>query len=924
MRDYNEFDTERAILEKRDLELKNAQSNEERESLLEQYRLEDEGVRQLEEDTPRSEKWLNETVDLLDEGKKTTNPQPMVNPKGAPLGNEPIPKTYGSGAPSYGFIMNKDPNWDAKVEANRLLKENRRNAILAGQAAANAKRDELLGSGKYYDDGQGNLRLKKKYAVGYRGGRRTYDDGAESARYQMQQAGQRGYDAVYDGRDFATVLRQQQYEKAQRGKAKTNEIVELNKAEMEERKKLNAERGIRNARQDLAVYDGLVAAFKSLSDDGEEVQQTLRDSPYDLKTTLKDKDGRVIGVGGEKKKLAYAADDGYRTQDIKDANGKVIGKRKFGIVGVKAIDAINKKLAEQGNKQYKITAIAAQQRIDAIGNKSGEPVFYVQRLFADGTQRADTLTMKQVYELGLNGYKTTGVNEKDAEDNVIYSLGDIMGTRKRQTEALMKDPKYRKSVLDAEKAKSEVAKIGFDMRISQINNLMAQRKALMDEDNPNNQKAIAAIDKQIGLLNQMNDAATGVSEFARALGVTGLGGNGGNGGNNPGGYESTSSLELSGGRGFNPEDTVESNGKTVKRVQYNPESGEFIVNTKHKQKDGSYSFKVSKDKAHLGEEWKTYVDTDGKVKQRLRNKDDDFTEQHENGLYMKVKNEKGKTIDVFAPVGKVIKTEFGNKLVSGEKGNYTLVDTDEKPNWSVADAILRNWANRDTEKKRYIKKSNEPLYENAAKNKYKEEYPTMSAFAEMSVTLDGGLPPLGTDIRVGTAEGGKKKFGTKKRSRANRGSRGPIGGIISAQRFIDELLAKEMGISVDEARKGRELAESKKKKKDLSAYEERLKKHADELEVIRQKNVKSWKARDSYRDQYQKTLKADRNKAKELAVKILLNQDLSDEYRKQFEDQFKKDFTFEEFVYEIQRRANKDKFDKKVKPVLDKYPLDGR
>jgi hypothetical protein len=466
----------------------------------------------------------------------------------------------------------------------------------------------------------------------------------------------------------------------------------------------------------------------------------------------------------------------------------------------------------------------------------------------------------------------------------------------------------------------------FDMRTSQINNLMAQRKALMEEGNPNNQKTIAAIDQQIGLLNQMNGAATGVSEFARALGVTGLGGIGGGAtdGNNPNGYESTSALESSGGRVFNPEDTVESNGKTVKRVQHNPESGEYIVNTKHEQSDGSYSFKVSKDKAHLGEKWVTFVDNDGKVKQRLREENDGFTEQHEDGLYMKVKNKKGKTIDVFAPVGKVIKTEFGNKLVSGEKGNYTLVDTDEKPDWTVAEAIMRNWANRDTEKPRDIKKSNESLYENAAKNKYKEEHPTMSAFAEMSASLDGSLPPLGTDIRVGTAEGGKKKFGTKKRSRANRGSRGPTGGIISAQRLIDELVAEKIGVSVDEVRKGREIVESKKPKKDLSAYEESLKKHADELEVIRQKNVKSWKTRDSYRDQYQKTLKADRNKAKELAVNILLDQDLSDEYRKQFEDQFKKDFTLEEFAYEIQRRANKDKFDKKIKPILDKYPLDGR
>lgn len=714
--EYNELDTEGAILEKRASELEGADP-EQSKKLLEQYEKEDKLSKSIEEDTPRDDNWLNDTISLLDNKSKQGDASKNVTGGSQTTSfNKPIPKVYGSGKPTYGIISNKDPNWDAKVKANRQAKENRRNAIRAGMDAANAKREELLGTGKYYDDGSGNLRLKKKYAViGGGRGRREYDFGQEKAQYEIQQAGQKAYDAAYDGMDFNSAIRRQQVKKAQRGKAKTNQLVELNKAEMEERKKLKAEREVRNAKQDLAIYDGLVVAFKSLDDDGEEAQQVLKESPYDFKTQTKDSQGRVIGVGGEKKQLAYAADDGYRMQDIKDANGKVIGKRKFGIVGVKAIDEINKKLAEQGNKQYKVTAIVAQQKIDAIGNKSGEPVFYIQRLFADGTQRADTLTMKEIYQLGLKGYKTTGVAEKDAENNVIDSLGDIMGTRKRQTEALMRDPKYRKSVLDAEKAKIEVAKVGFDMRTSQINSLMAQRKALVDEGAPGSEEAIATIDKKIAMLNEMNGAATGVNEFARALGVTGVG----IGGGKPitkEGYEIASEFETEGGRTLDGFTDVVSNGKKVRQVQYLPQSGEYLVNTEEAQPDGSYSFRVSKDKQHLGSEYVTFVGEDGRVRQRKRMDGEGATEQHDDGLYLNVTKEDGTLVSVFVPKGKVIKTPFGNKRVSGDKGNYQLVDSSLPPNWSANEAIAANTEKRagddkkrkekeqeEKERKRYVK-----------------------------------------------------------------------------------------------------------------------------------------------------------------------------------------------------------------------------
>lgn len=431
--------------------------------------------------------------------------------------------------------------------------------------------------------------------------------------------------------------------------------------------------------------------------------------------------------------------------------------------------------------------------------------------------------------IGNNNSFYMGKFERDNRGNIVYGQDGTpvvsMIEMPAQMQDLIKRSAYGKEYLSGGgystrgTISNKVNDKGmFDMRISQINNLMAQRKALVEEGNPNNQKAIAEIDKQIGLLNQMNGSATGVSEFARALGVTGLGGNGGN---NPSGYETVSSIEEDGGRVFNPEDTVESNGRTVKRVQHNPKSGEYIVNTKHEQSDGSYSFKVTKDKAHLGEKWVTFVDTDGKVKQRLREENDGFTEQHENGLYIKVKNQKGKTIDLFVPAGKVVKTAFGNKVVSGEKGNYTLVDTDEKPNWTAREGIIANWSNRDTEKRRVKeeekKRKEDEGYAEAVRSEREKKNSWWDHVAH-AVMAEDMNPALVAELQEKSdAVVGRQRYAGKKRSSANWGAR-RSGGTEFAQKanqILDELVAEKLGISVDEAKKTRELAESKKKK-DLS------------------------------------------------------------------------------------------------------------
>ena len=461
-------------------------------------------------------------------------------------------------------------------------------------------------------------------------------------------------------------------------------------------------------------------------------------------------------------------------------------------------------------------ALSAQLGMPIVGGnftQNGDFVIYGRKQFrsANGMVSGERIEPIAVAspEMQYGLLKRTGLGQSIQQE--IYDKLSTRFTEQQLKDRGITNPSAlsQKDALALADAQMKERKGMFDMRTSQINNLMAQRKALVEEGNPNNQKAIAAIDQQIGLLNQMNGAATGVPEVARALGVKLLDGIGGGAkdGNNPNGYESTSSLESSGGRVFNPEDTVESNGRTVKRVQHNPESGEFIVNTKHEQKDGSYSIKVSKDKAHLGEKWVTYVDADGKVKQRLRDKDDDFTEQHENGLYMKVKEQDGKTVDLFVPAGKVVKTAFGNKVVAGEKGNYTLVDTDEEPNWTAREGVTANWANRDTEKRRKsvdMPKTDETFMELGRKI-WRERNPSTSPMGVEIEPRKEELIKLGKEYYEREHAQPKSSWGSRRR--------GGTGAAQKANQILDGLFAKKVGISVDEAKKTREIAESKKRKK---------------------------------------------------------------------------------------------------------------
>lgn len=358
-------------------------------------------------------------------------------------------------------------------------------------------------------------------------------------------------------------------------------------------------------------------------------------------------------------------------------------------------------------------ALSAQLGIPIVGGNytnDGQFVIYGRKQLqsANGMVRGERIEPIAVAtpEMQYGILKKTGLGQSLQQE--IYDSLSRRFTQQQLKDRGITDPSAlsQKDAIALADAQMKERKGMFDMRTSQINSLMAQRKALVDEGAPGSEETIAAIDKKIAMLNEMNGAATGVNEFARALGVTGVG----IGGGNPitkEGYEIVSEFEIEGGRTLDGFTEVVSNGKKVRQVQYLPQSGEYLVNTEEAQPDGSYSFRVSKGKQHLGSEYVTFVGEDGRVRQRKRMDGEGATEQHDDGLYLNVTKEDGTSVSVFVPKGKVIKTPFGNKRVSGEKGNYQLVDSSLPPNWSANEAIAANAEKRAGDDKKRKEKEQE-------------------------------------------------------------------------------------------------------------------------------------------------------------------------------------------------------------------------
>lgn len=307
-----------------------------------------------------------------------------------------------------------DPKLEAKWAEMRKERELKNAAMQAANEAGAAKRRELLASGMYYDDGRGNIRRRKKdmyIDFGGRGKPTTRDIHA----YDWQTALdiQKAKQDAYNG-----VIQAAQAENAAKSAAKTQEVVAANKAALEAKKAQDAERARDVAKENLSIYDGMVAAFGALGDS--EIQD-------EEKTVWGGKDAQ-----GRDARWKY--DEQGRIVGQADARQEKTGRRfKTGFVAKDVLDTINSNLQMRGNKKFRITGMMARQGVDAIDNLTGEPIFYVQGLRADGRKFMRKMTAKDVYRFGVENGEKSGLSHDEAEANVIGSMGDLFGVGKRKS-----------------------------------------------------------------------------------------------------------------------------------------------------------------------------------------------------------------------------------------------------------------------------------------------------------------------------------------------------------------------------------------------------------------------------------------------------------------------------------------------------------
>jgi hypothetical protein len=406
-----------------------------------------------------------------------------------PSSTTPAPEKIVGSTGTYGTLKNE--NFSAYRAQRDAERKRNQEAIRAGRQAEADKRDELLATGRFFDDGRGNIKMKKEYRKqGMNGDRNTlrhfnkdteHNTYADATNRMIKAAGQAAFNNGFEG-----ALRRQEEERAARGRAKTNAIVESNEFELAQMRENQKQQGINLAKSHLGIYDGLVAAYKALDSDYN-VSATHRDEQRSGE--LRDKEGRLIGYGAVDKKQVYADNDGIRVQE--GENGSSV---RNGFVGVGTIDEINKNLRKNGNTQFKITGIIARQKIDAVGNKAA-PMFYVQGIRADGTQFGKTMSMKEVYNFGKENYINSGETEDDAENNVIDTFADVFGVRKRAEMAKMRDPKYRESVAKAKLAEYKAENpnwLTFDERMQLQASQNQNRLAIAQLNAEQRQKAAEA------------------------------------------------------------------------------------------------------------------------------------------------------------------------------------------------------------------------------------------------------------------------------------------------------------------------------------------------------------------------------------------------------------------------------------------------
>ncbi len=364
-----------------------------------------------------------------------------------------------------GARLADDRSWEKDYES--ML--NRRAVARAGREAAQGAKNNLLASGRYFDDGRGNIKLKKEYRRVQRvgnGGRRTYnetlaDDGS-AARY-IERTRDAALDSAWD-----TALAQSRADMVGRAERHTQSSIRANREAASARQQARAEREVNDAKSKLAVFDGLASALDALRADASNAPDATvsvwggkdekgRDARWKY-----DEQGRVVGQADARKVAGgkQTPSGGRQTED---------GGFRKGFVDPIVLKTINEKLKERG-ANYALTGIMARQKYGAL-NKPLEgttPMFYVQGVKNDGSQSGRYMTLKDVYRIGVEGFRLA--NGKSAEDGMAeeFAINALGGY----------DPdgylKYQK--------KSSSSGLTFEQRMGLENQKFEGRKTLKQMD----------------------------------------------------------------------------------------------------------------------------------------------------------------------------------------------------------------------------------------------------------------------------------------------------------------------------------------------------------------------------------------------------------------------------------------------------------
>lgn len=359
---------------------------------------------------------------------------------------------FGLAEGSFGVRRNEDFTEYRKQRdaAHKAVRE----ARSARSAAEREQRTKLLASGRYFDDGRGNIRLKaqeRQYMAGdrrHRHLRTAADDGSGMA--SIRAAG----DAAWD-----TAIQQQRADQVAGAERYTQSAIRTNREAAAMRQQAQAEQQVNGAKAKLSVFDGFAAALDALRADASNAEDNIvsvwggkdengRDARWNY-----DSDGRILGQAD-----ARDVKDGKRL-----ASGGVQkesdGFRK-GFVDPTVLKAINAQLNRRG-ANYALTGIMARQKYGALNKPidGTEPMFYVQGVRNDGSQFGQYMTMKDVYRWGVENFRSAngknGEADGMAEEFAINALGgyDPDGYRKTQKE----HPSVTVAKINAEARQAEVA-----------------------------------------------------------------------------------------------------------------------------------------------------------------------------------------------------------------------------------------------------------------------------------------------------------------------------------------------------------------------------------------------------------------------------------------------------------------------------------